>query len=95
MAIAQSIERKSNDRSILPVLQSPERSFYPAKLDSQTPTRKHQGQSHCHYYRKKPLRRIAGYSRCRATPPKDATVRSSEPQRQSLNCRRRHLLAIA
>jgi len=35
MAIAQSIERKSNDRSILPVLQSPERSFYPAKLDSQ------------------------------------------------------------
>jgi hypothetical protein len=28
-------------------------------------------------------------------PAKDATVRSSEPQRQSLNRRRRHLLAIA
>jgi len=28
-------------------------------------------------------------------PAKDATVRSSEPQRQSLNCRRRQLLAIA
>ena len=59
MAISQSIERKTNDRSNFPALQSPERSFYPAKLDSQIPTGKYQGPSHDHYYRKESLRRIA------------------------------------